>query len=141
MREGGAWGHTNKANSPSDRRDATNLTESGVGNWHEKNYHTKPSTPNEASPQIHTEFFIHEDDLALAMTELWKHRDQFNKVLMISEFRQIAVNNIPRSPHNVKYHTHGDRKAPTKVHAFHFTWYNDRAGVQKATEQLREILR
>ena len=130
-----------KATHPVLGGETTHVTESGIGLWNEKIYHSKPNVPNEASPQIHSEFFIHDADLALALSELWKHRDQFNSVLMISELRQIDGDDLPRSPHNIDYHARGGRKLPSTVYAIHFTWYNDRSGVQKATVNLREILR
>jgi xylitol oxidase len=89
------------------------------GPWHERLPHFRMGFAPSHGQEIQAEFFLPRDNAARAVAVMRKHGERLAPVLMISELRTVAADNLWLSP--------GNRGPSVGVH---FTFRRDPAGVR-----------
>ena len=105
--------------------------ESGFGMWEKKIYHFKPDMPPSfAGEEIQSEFFVSYKDLPAAVLDLYEHADKFKHLILVTELRGVAEDQIPLSPAKDRY-----------SFGIHFTWVHDFEAVYEATRVIQDVLK
>ena len=80
-------------------RSSDHVVESGVGIWHEKLPHFKPTFKNESyRKEIHSEFFVNLNQFPEALKTLYAVSPLFRDLLYVTEFRPVRGDTYPLSP-------------------------------------------
>jgi hypothetical protein len=74
------------------------------------------------------------------LNKLYGHKAAFKGPLKVSEIRQIATDDIPRSPQNGGYFFRNG-KVPESVFGIHFTWAYEPDEVYKSVSVLNQLLK
>ncbi|WP_040496153.1 FAD-binding protein [Ilumatobacter nonamiensis] len=110
---------------------ATGCTEQGgvPGPWWDRWPHFRADAVPSAGAEIQSEFFVDRGDSVAAIEAIRAIGDELDEVLLVSEIRTIAGDDLWMSP------CHGRDST-----AFHFTWRRDSAAVETAVELLAQQL-
>lgn len=100
-----------------------------VGPWHERLPHFRLEFTPSSGEEIQSEFFVDRRDAVAAFDALWRVRERFSSVLLISEIRAVAADSLWLSP------AYGRDSI-----AFHFTWSPDAEAVARAVRVVEEAL-
>ena len=99
------------------------------GPWYDRLPHFRMEFTPSSGKELQSEFFVPLENAAEAFEVVSAHRDRLNPVLMISEIRTIAADNQWMSPFYQQDSV-----------AFHFTWDQDRAGVESVLPLIQDGL-
>lgn len=111
--------------------DPTNCTEQlgRPGPWHERLPHFRMEFTPSQGEEIQAEYFVDRADAPAAITAMRTVGDRLAPVLMISEIRAIAADDLWLSPAYKR-----------DLAAFHFTFHRDWPAVQRALPAIEEAL-
>ena len=100
-----------------------------VGSWADRLPHFKLGFTPSAGDEVQSEFFVDRRHLPAAAAALRSAEPQFRDVLLISEVRTVAADDLWMSPHE------GRDSA-----AFHFTWALDQPAAEAAAAVVADAL-
>lgn len=103
------------------------------GPWHERLPHFLPTAVPSVGEEVQSEYLLDREQASEAADALLrlgsKIPSPLDGVLAISEVRSVAADELWLSP------AYGRRSV-----AFHFTWFPDRAAIQRAIDAVEEVL-